>query len=180
MKDIEKEVISLAKYLLVASLAGIIAVTFIAQRNIVNGSSMEPSLEHNDQLIVQKITRLFSEGIKQGDIVIVDAKGLPNYRGNDKCVKRVIGVPGDKIEIKDKTVYVNNKPLEENYLNENTKTDYFISSYRKITLKEDQYYVLGDNREKSMDSRTFGPVTRKRIKGEVLVRIYPFDTIGRP
>lgn len=173
------EILDWAKHILIAVIIGVFLVVFVVQRNEVIGSSMEPNLYENDQLLVQKITKLYDSGIKYGDIITINAAGLPGHYGDNNIIKRVIGLPGDLVEIKDGQIYRNNEKLKEEYLT-GVKTDTRNPDYSVVYLDENQFYLLGDNRNVSLDSRTFGPVERDRIIGEVLIRFYPFNSFGRP
>jgi len=178
-KSVKQEIADWIKHILIAVIIGLLLVVFVVQRNEVVGSSMEPNLMNKDQLLVQKITRLFDSGIKYGDIITIDAKGLPYHNGDNNIIKRVIGLPGDFIEIKDGYVYRNGKRVEEDYL-DNVDTSERKTEYSSLLLGEDEFYLLGDNRPVSLDSRTFGPVERSRIVGEVLIRFYPLENFGKP
>jgi len=178
-KSVKQEVTDWIKHILIAVVVGLLLVVFVVQRNEVVGSSMEPNLMNQDQLLVQKITKLFDSGIKYGDIITIDAKGLPYHNGDNNIIKRVLGLPGDFIEIKDGYVYRNGQRVDENYL-DNVDTSERKPEYSSIMLGDDEFYILGDNRPVSLDSRTFGPVERSRIVGEVLIRFYPLDHFGKP
>lgn len=175
-----KEILDWAKHIAVAVAIGLLLVFFVVQRNEVVGSSMVPNLNEDDQLLVQKISRLFSGGIGYEDIITINADGLYNRPLSEKnIIKRVIGIPGDKIDIEDGEVYRNGIKLDERYLDPVT-TDERNEKYSHVVLDDDEFYVLGDNRPVSLDSRTFGPITRDRIIGEVLFRILPLDSFGKP
>jgi signal peptidase I len=173
------ELLDWLKYILVAILLGLLLVIFVVQRNFVVGNSMLPTLQHDDQLLVEKVTKWFG-GISRGDIVTIDSHELPRRDNEPNIIKRVIGVPGDKVEISAGQVYLNDQLLEEPYLAEGTVTNSRNQDYSLVILGKDEYYVLGDNRDASLDSRSFGPVPQSGIIGEVLLRFYPFDKIGRP
>ncbi|HHU08379.1 MAG TPA: signal peptidase I, partial [Clostridiaceae bacterium] len=93
---------------------------------------------------------------------------------------RVIGLPGERIEIKDGHVYINGLLLSEEYLAPGVTTSVFTAIFQDVLLGADEYYVLGDNRPYSQDSRFFGPVNKKDITGEILIRFYPFSRFGIP
>ena len=175
-----KEVLDWAKHIVIAIAIGLLLVFFVVQRNEVVGSSMVPNLNEDDQLLVQKISRLFSGGIAYGDIITINADGLYNKPLSEKnIIKRVIGIPGDKIDIEDGEVYRNGIKLGEEYL-DNVTTDERDEKYSHVLLGDDEFYVLGDNRPVSLDSRTFGPIAKDRIIGEVLFRLLPLDSFGKP
>ena len=174
-----REFFDWAKHILIAVCAGLLLVIFVIQRNVVIGSSMEPNLYENDQLFVEKISKLFPAGIAFGDIITIEAEGLQGHTGDKNIIKRVIGVPGDKVDINDDGVYRNGKKITEPYI-DGAITVERNPAFSHVTLGENQYYVLGDNREVSLDSRIFGPINKTRIVGEVLVRFYPLIKIGKP
>lgn len=141
-------------------------VNLTTVRFIVQGPSMQPNFHDNQFLIVSRVNYLLGNP-QRGDVVVF------HYPGNtdEDYIKRVIGVPGDIIEIRDTQVYVNDVPLSEPYINEPCRE----SSCRddRWELGPDEYFVMGDNRNRSSDSRSFGPVLREYIVGEVLIRYWP-------
>lgn len=143
----------------------------IASGYSVKGTSMVNSLEDKDQLFAENISYKFADP-KRGDIVIVYP--FANNK-NERYVKRVIGLPGETIEIKDDAIYINGKELEDKYKAEPMGAQ----QVGPITLGEDEYYVLGDNRNDSSDSRLseIGPIPKDRILSHVLFRVYPFDSM---
>ncbi len=173
-----REVLDWIRHLLVAVLVGLLLVLFVVQRNEVIGASMEPTLRTGDQLIVEKVSRLFGD-FGYGSIVTVDAQDLPGHVGEKNIIKRVIGVAGDTIEIRDGAVYRNGVALVEPYVH-GQPTNEGVPAFSKVTLAKDQLYVLGDNRAVSLDSRRFGPIDKSRVIGHVLIRFYPFDGFGVP
>ncbi len=134
--------------------------TFIITPIKVNGSSMFQTLNGKEYMLLNKLGH-----IDRYDIVVVDTK-------DDELIKRVYGLPGEKIAIQNSNIYINDKKIEDKYAYGNT------NSYDAITLKEDEYFVLGDNRLVSLDSRTIGPVKKKNIKGTTDFIIYPFNRFG--
>lgn len=168
-----REVIDWILHISIAILVGIFVVTFVAQRTIVDGNSMLPTLHNGDQLIVEKITPKLGK-LKRGDVVTVY---IPEMLGEGKeyVVKRIIAMAGDTIEIKDGVVSVNGEELEEHYVN-GSQTHSVNLDYSKITVPEGHVYIMGDNRlpNASLDSRSFGPIDIKKITGKVLIRYYPF------
>lgn len=177
VKSIIKEILDWGAHILIAVLIGLFIVTFVAQRTIVNGSSMEPTLQDRDQLIIEKITPRFGK-LSMGDIVtIYIPENLES--GKDYIIKRVIGVEDDTVEIKDGKVYVNGSVIEENYIN-GRRTDAVNDQYNKIVVPKGHIYVLGDNRipGASLDSRSIGPIDVKRVKGKAVVRFFPLGKAG--
>lgn len=177
--DFLMELLDWLKYILFAVVLGLLIVTFVIQRNSVIGHSMDDTLNDNDQLIVEKVTKWFG-GIQEGDIITIATEGLPYHDGDIHIVKRVVGVPGDTVEIRNRSVYRNGQRLDEPYLRNGIATDPLNVQFSKVTLGPDQYYVLGDNRGNSTDSRVFGPVDKTLIIGEVLLRISPLSKFGIP
>ncbi|HBP39103.1 MAG TPA: signal peptidase I [Clostridiales bacterium] len=178
--DFLLELLDWLKYILIAVLIGLLLVVFVIQRNSVIGNSMVPNLHDNDQLLVEKLSKLF-HGIDYGDIITISTRNLPEHDEGPNIVKRVVGLPGDTIEIRADGVWRNDEKLDESdYLTEGTTTRIRNLAYAKVTLGADEYYVLGDNRDVSLDSRSFGPVPIKSIIGTVLLRFYPFAQFGAP
>ena len=177
--DLIMEVLDWLKYILIAVLIGLLLVLFVAQRNAVVGQSMAPTLHHNDQLLVEKVSKWFN-GIEYGDIITINTQDLQNHDGTANIIKRVIGMPGDSIEVRGQAIYLNGELLIESYLADGIKTEKRYPEYGNVLLADDEYYVLGDNRDISLDSRTFGPVKKSDIIGKVLIRFYPFDHAGMP
>jgi len=161
--------------IIVISLAIIIPVRyFLIQPFYVKGASMEPNFSDSEYLIVDEISYRLGEP-KRGDIIVFRYPPNPE----EHFIKRIIGLPGEKVQVKDGAVYVYNSDysegvsLSEPYLAPGTRTNSLHENI--ITLDDDEYFVLGDNRNSSKDSRTFGPVERKYITGTVWIRGWPFD-----
>ena len=148
---------------------------FVAQFHKVQGSSMVPTFHTGDYLITEKVSYRFRDP-KLGEIVV-----LKNPRDESQdFIKRVIAVPGDTIRISDNTVYLNDQPLQEKYLPPGTPTPAgaFLTEGGTIKAANDQYFVIGDNREHSSDSREWGAVTKKEIIGKAFFRYFPIPVIG--
>ena len=147
---------------------------------------MNPTLTQGDILFTQKISTYFNT-FKRGDIVVLDGKGMDGYTKKEYLIKRIIGLPGETIRIADGAVYI--KPadsnefylLQENYLPAGTRTivmdDGMRKGYNEITLGENEYYCMGDNRPVSNDSRNLGPFDEKRIIAVAVIRVYPLNEI---
>ncbi len=159
---------------ILAVILALFIITFIAQSFRVDGSSMEPTLHNSQRLIVDKISYRFNQP-HVGDILVfrypTDMKRM--------FIKRIIGVPGDDILIKDGTVYRNGQPLVENYINGPTHGA-FTRNYGPIVVPEDSYFVLGDNRLNSDDSRypDVGFVPKENIIGRAIFIYWPLNTVG--
>jgi len=168
-----------AAHIIIAVLIGLFIVNFVAQITIVNGSSMETTLHNGDRLIIEKISPRFG-WLKRGDIVTInDYPGLDSDR--KPIIKRIIGLEGDKVEIRDGKVYVNGEALEEDYINVDVEGTLEVNeNYSELYVPEGHIYVLGDNRlpGQSKDSRTFGSVDIKNVGGKAIFRFFPLDKIG--
>jgi len=146
---------------------------FLIQPFIVDGQSMEPKFQNNDYLITDKISyRLHAP--QRGDVVIFHPPDNPSVN----YLKRIAGVPGDTIEIKQGDVFINDKKIIEPYVNSGDKTKTPTNDELKVTLKTDEYFVLGDNRNHSRDSREIGPIPRDNIVSRIWLRLFPLNSIG--
>jgi signal peptidase I len=141
--------------------------TYVAEAYEIKGCSMVPTFSNGERVVVLK---LFYE-IMRGDIVIFSSTEDPTK----DLIKRVIGLPGERVRISKGRVYVNEEPLDEDYLDDARRSHYEETPERR--LGPDEYYVLGDNRDDSQDSRRFGPIGGSRIKGKVIVRWWPFREV---
>ncbi len=141
---------------------------FLAQATRVEGQSMEPSLYNDQRLIIEKVSYHFHPP-RRGDIVVLK---LPNRPG-PPLIKRVIGLPGEMVEIQQGHVYINGELLQEPYLTQLT-----FSSHSREVVPEDSIFVLGDNRGYSSDSRSFGVVKLEYVIGRAWFRYWPLDEIG--
>lgn len=171
-----KEVISFIAYIAVVFLLTYLVITYVGQRTEVSGSSMESTLSNGDNLIVDKISYRFKEP-ERFDIIVFPYQ----YEENTYYIKRIIGMPGETVQIDEKgIIYINGEELVESYGLEVIDADKLGLAAQEITLSEDEYFVLGDNRNNSSDSRepSVGNIKRENIIGKAWVRIYPFDEIG--
>ena len=171
MKSILKEILGTSVYLLVVLLVTYLIVNYVGQRTQVVGSSMESTLSDGDNLIVDKITYRFSEP-QRYDIIVFPFK----YEKNTYYIKRIIGMPGETVRIdQEGVIYVNDKVLQEYYGREVIQ-DPGVAK-REITLGKDEYFVMGDNRNNSTDSRdpVVGNIHRDDILGRAWLRIWPLS-----
>jgi len=150
--------------------------TFVAEARYIPSSSMEKTLLINDRLIVEKIAYHFEQP-QRGDVIVFktdDIKELQerNYK-NEAFIKRIIGLPGDTVAIRDGVVYVNQKPLKETDIAEKPLQD-----YGPVTVPSEHYLVMGDNRNNSYDSRYWGFVPKEDIIGRAVFRFWPFNRLG--
>ena len=174
MKNIMKEILSTSIYLLVVLCAAYLIITYVGQRTQVSGSSMETTLSDGDNLLVDKITYRFSEP-KRFDIIVFPFQ----YDTDTYYIKRIIGIPGETVQIDyDGNIYINGSLLEESYGREVIQNP--GRAAEPITLGKDEYFVMGDNRNNSSDSRdpSVGNIHRKDIIGRAWVRIWPFSKFG--
>jgi signal peptidase I len=147
--------------------------TFIAEARYIPSGSMLPTLQINDRLIIDKVSYDFTKP-QRGDIVVFNpTEKLRMENFHDAFIKRVIGLPGDKIEVKGGRVYVNDCPLQENYIE--AKPDY---RWGPVIVPPDSYLVFGDNRNNSYDSHYWGFVPRHDIIGRAVIRFWPLNHIG--
>ena len=171
MKSILKEILSTSVYLLGVLLVTYLIVNYVGQRTEVVGSSMESTLSDGDNLIVDKITYRFREP-ERYDIIVFPFK----YEKSTYYIKRIIGMPGETIRIdKDGVIYVNDEIVNE-YYGRDVILDPGIAK-NEITLGEDEYFVMGDNRNNSTDSRDpmVGNINRYDILGRAWLRIWPLS-----
>jgi signal peptidase I len=163
---------------LAVGLAMIIRI-FLFEPYLVEGSSMDPTLHDGDRLFVNKTLKFIGE-IDKGDIVIIDGK-----EENIRYVKRVIGLPGDKVSAQDGKVYVNGTVIEEPYLDSNEEEAESIGidltdDFEEIEVPNGSYFVMGDNRLNSMDSRNgLGLIEKDRILGKSEFIFFPFDHFSK-
>lgn len=172
-RSIWRELISWVLYLVVIVGLSFLIITFVGQRSRVDGQSMETTLHDGDNLIVDKITYRFRDP-KRFEIVVFPYQ----YRENTFYIKRIIGLPGETVQVKDGYVYIDGEQLEEHYGNEQM-TDPGIAA-EPITLGEDEYFVLGDNRNHSADSReaSVGVIHKDDLIGRAWIRIWPLNNLG--
>lgn len=174
MKAIFKDVISLCLYLAIILGCTYLAVNYALQRTEIEGSSMQPSLADGDQILVDKLTYRFREP-RRFEIIAFPYR----YEQDTYYVKRIIGLPGEKIRIDaNGTIFINDEALDESYGTEAISQAGY--AYTSRILGDDEYFVLGDNRNDSIDSRfaEVGAVRRQEIIGKAFVRIYPFSSFG--
>lgn len=155
----------------VISLAIIIPVRyFLIQPFYVKGSSMEPNFHDYEYLIIDELTYRFNDPVRGDVVVLNDPRDHSQY-----FIKRIVGLPGDEVRIEDGDVQINGVNLDEtSYLDEDVVTDSALGE-RTFTVEENEYFVMGDNRPASYDSRRFGPVSEDDFVGRVWIRAWPFD-----
>lgn len=153
----------------------IVIYLYVVQPNQVKGVSMEPTFQSGDYILTSKITYKFKP-MERGDVVVFNSPKNPNI----EYIKRIIGLPGDKIMVKNGEVYVNDQILPETYIS--AKTNLWDSGFLKegepIIVPDDYLFVMGDNRPRSSDSREFGPIPISSLVGVVIYRYFPPDKAG--
>ena len=169
----ENPIVEIIKTLATAAVLAFGIRAFVAEARYIPSSSMEPTLEINDRLIIEKITyRLRSP--QRGDVVVFSpTQTLREQKFKDAFIKRVIGLPGDTVEVKGGKVYVNETSLREKYIDE--APEY---KYGPVKVPQNQYLVLGDNRNNSYDSHYWGFVPRKNLIGRAVIRFWPPNRLG--
>lgn len=172
-KSTAKEVISMLLYLGVVLVLTFLIVRYVGQRTQVIGESMYPTLYDGDNLIVDKISYRFKDP-ERYDIIVFPYQ----YEDNTYYIKRIIGLPGETVQITDGVIYINGNVLDEDYGREVMLGSGLAAD--EIQLGADEFFVLGDNRNESKDSRepAVGNIERDDIIGRAFVRIWPFDRFG--
>lgn len=169
----KKELIEWGVTILIAAVIVIVVRTFLFDSFKVDGLSMDPTFKDGDRVIVNKIQDHFTD-YENGDLIVFHSLAGPPY------VKRIIGTPGDTVEMVDKLVYVNGEPLNETYVyytNDSYMDNFTLEDLgvEGDTIPEEEYLVLGDNRPLSRDSRDFGLIEADSIIGEVQLRFWPLN-----
>jgi len=175
MKNLFAFIWEITKIVIIALVIVIPIRYFIFQPFFVKGQSMEPNFENGDYLIVDEISYRFQEPLR-GEVVVFKYPNDPSQR----YIKRIIGLPGETIEIENGKVIIFNENEsqilnESNYLSPGLQTIGDI----QVSLDKDEYFVLGDNRASSSDSRRWGPLPRENIIGRVFLRAWPLTTITK-
>ncbi len=159
-----------------AVVSAIIIMQFVMPTNVYGGS-MEPTFLHNDYLLVSRQAYAGNRMPQRGDVIVFESE-LKDEEGNNKVlIKRIIGLPGDRIAVNSGRVYINGELIEENYI----KDDYTTGKVMPMEVNEDSYFCMGDNRIRSRDSRdvSVGTVKKEKILGKVFFRVYPFEKFGK-
>ncbi|MCR5129480.1 MAG: signal peptidase I [Lachnospiraceae bacterium] len=175
MKAIAREILSNSLFLLVVLVLTLLIVKYVGQRTVVVGDSMETTLQNGDNLIVDKIGYRFHDP-ERFDVIVFPFE----YKDETYYIKRIIGLPGETVRIDDDgNIYINDVILEEHFGAE-TIIDPGLA-YGGITLGENQYFVLGDNRNHSSDSRvpSVGLIEKEDIIGRAWIRLFPLSKLGK-
>ena len=167
IKEFIKDLIKLILFIVVL----LVIMIYVFSVTQVLGNSMSPTLMDDEVLFLNKAQYRFFD-IKRGDVVSLE------YADTKFLIKRVIGLPGESLEIKNNQVYINGELLEEEYLEEDLEyPDFRLQDIGYETIPDDMYFVLGDNREDSMDSREIGLVSKGKIEGRIFMRFWPLNKI---
>lgn len=172
-QDPVKDSISWMRVIFLTVLIVLVSRHFLFEPVAVHGESMMPTFEDDDKVMLVKVYT-----IENFDMIVFTAPTGVNF------IKRVIGVPGDRISMEDDQLYVNGKAEAESYLDDNRKIaeeqgfPRLTEDFQEFTVPAESYYVLGDNRLNSMDSRVLGFISKDSIIGEVKIRLSPLDHIG--
>ncbi len=179
-KSTSREIMEWGVAFLLATVFAFLLHQFVFAPVLVDGESMMPTLHDQNKMIVNKMAYCFSDP-DRFDIVVFHATSEKDY------IKRVIGVPGDTLEYKDDELYINNQQVDEPYLDQykseltggNLTADFTLEDVtRKLTIPEDKYFVMGDNRRKSEDSRMIGLVDEDQIVGRANLVFWPLSDFG--
>ena len=158
---------------ILALIIALLIKTFLFQAFYIPSESMVPTLKVHDRVLVNKLSYRLHP-VHRGDIVVFKAPP-DSDPGIDDLVKRVVGLPGESVSGHGGHVYINGKELAEPYLPDKT----FTTDFSPVKIPANSYWVMGDNRGNSKDSRVFGVITKGKIVGRVFVRIWPFSRFGR-
>lgn len=170
-KSTIKYIVELAEIILIAFALSWVLRAFVIEARQVPTGSMLPTIQLDDRLIVDKLFFKHLGKIKHGDVLVF--RPPPEAHATDDYIKRVVGLPGDKVEIRDHVTYVDDQPLNEPYLMENARMD-----YGPIYVPENSLFVMGDNRNNSADSREWGFLPMENVTGRTLFRYWPLKNIG--
>lgn len=176
MNKVMREMINTLLYLLAVLCLTYVVITFVGQRTEVDGASMEATLYDGDNLIVDKITYRFNDP-QRFDIIVFPFQ----YQEDTYYIKRIIGLPGETVQIDGQgNIYIDGEVLSEGYGREVIRQENVGIAGEPILLGDDEYFVMGDNRNNSTDSRMeiVGNVHRKDIVGRAWLRIWPFSRFG--
>lgn len=205
-----KDIIEWIYCIIIAVVLALLVKYFLGTPTIVKQTSMVPTFQPNDRLILNRLYRTLKTTPQRGDIITFEAPTIANSTGKKvdlenpvakytnktnglvskffynvveitkrSYIKRVIGLPGDHVEIKDGSVYINGEKLEEDYLSSDVKTESVNGGqYLDIIVPEKTVFVMGDNRPDSIDSRKFGCIPYEKIEGKIVLRFWPLNKFG--
>ncbi|MDF1594661.1 MAG: signal peptidase I [Acidimicrobiia bacterium] len=187
--------IELPVLILVALVVAVVIKTFFVQAFFIPSGSMIPTLEIDDRVMVNKLSYVFGEP-ERGDVVVFDSPfasvtddqtfiaaswravkeslGIQTALVPDDLIKRIMALPGESIEIRENTVFIDGNPIDEPYLSPGI----VMQDFGPQTIPDEMVFVMGDNRSSSQDSRKFGAISMEHIVGKAFVRLWPFDRFG--
>ncbi|EKD56468.1 MAG: hypothetical protein ACD_58C00177G0002 [uncultured bacterium] len=176
MRVIIETIYELFKTIIFVLIMAFLLRFFIFQPFMVQGISMEPNFHDSQYLIVDRLSYRIKEPVR-GDVVVFVA---PDHQNTD-YIKRIIGLPGEKVEITDNKILINDSPINEKYLPSDYKTLINDSNEADLikNLSQEEYFVMGDNRQHSLDSRIFGQIKKSAIIGRAWAVLYPLEYFGR-
>lgn len=158
----------------------LVVYLFFMQPHQVNGQSMVPNFQSGEYVLTDKVSYKLGDP-QQGDVVVFHAPEAAHCPEGTGCdfIKRVLGVPGDTIEVKENAIWVNGEQLDEPYIPDDFEIlPGMFTKDRVVTLQEDEYFVSGDNRPYSSDSRAWGPISKNDIVGKAFFRYWPLSVMG--
>ncbi|MFZ3372542.1 MAG: signal peptidase I [Desulfitobacteriaceae bacterium] len=170
-KSTGRAILEIVEIVVIAFVLSWVLRTFVIEARVIPTGSMLPTIQLQDRVIVDKFFFKYFDQIRPGDIIVF--RPPPTAHATEDFIKRVIGLPGDKIQIINHIAIVNGKALNEPYLQEQPKND-----YGPITVSADSLFVMGDNRNNSADSREWGFLPIKNVSGRTLFRYWPLNHIG--
>ncbi|MDD4066945.1 MAG: signal peptidase I [Clostridia bacterium] len=201
--NVKKEIWEWIYCIIIAIVVALLIRYFIFTPTMIKQTSMVPTLQEGERVFLSRMMRNFDEMPERGDIIIFEMPdGHPSdnqlpiayYNSHDglldkfnryflelgkiSYIKRVIGLPGEHLQIIEGQVYINGEVIEETYLVEGLETGTMDGEYCDVIIPEDCIFAMGDNRNGSMDSRVFGCIPLYKIEGEVLFRIWPLNKFG--
>lgn len=174
-KTAAKNIYEIFKTIAVMFLLAFLIRTYLIQTFVVEGRSMEPNFHDGEYLLIDKISYRFRPP-QRGDVVVF----ISPDDGKLHFIKRVIGLPGEQIEITQNSIFINQRKLAELYLNRGEQTlieNNFLADFKTV-IGQDEYFVLGDNRQNSKDSRSIGLIPKKNVTGRAFLTIYPLTFFG--
>ncbi|HET8708735.1 MAG TPA: signal peptidase I [Candidatus Saccharimonadales bacterium] len=188
-KSFLREALSTIGVLVVAFLVAVALISFVFQSYQVDGPSMQTTLYNQDRLIVWKLPRTWARITRhqyvpqRGDVIVFTESGLAEYGQNNskQLIKRVIGLPGDHVVVKNGVITIYNKQHPDGFIPDKTlpygKVIPYTAGNIDLTLGKNQLYVCGDNRPDSLDSRTFGPINTNQVVGKLVLRVFPLNDV---
>lgn len=176
LKRISSFILDVLQTVIMAIAIFMVVYLFLMRPHQVSGKSMVPNFEDGEYLLTEKVTYRFNEP-QRGDVIVFSAP--PTRR--QEYIKRIIAIPGDKIELRDDKIYLNDSILNEEYIPFDFKTlaGEFLKNNNSYIVPSNEYIVLGDNRENSKDSREFGPIKKSDIVGKAWVKYWPIEVAGK-